>query len=144
MPKAYASTVIEAPAERVWAAVRDFGELPTWSGLVESSELEGGRAGDRVGCVRVLALPDGGVIRERLVALSDAERTQSYTIVEAPVPVSEYSGTLRVTPVTDGERSFVEWWGTFECDLDQREHWVTFFSGLYQQGFDALKAYAAP
>jgi hypothetical protein len=27
MPRAYASTVVNAPAERVWDAVRDFGDL---------------------------------------------------------------------------------------------------------------------
>ena len=40
MPKAYASTVVDQPADRVWAAVRDFNGLPTWfSDAIERSEI---------------------------------------------------------------------------------------------------------
>lgn len=143
MPKAYASTLVEAPADRVWAAIRDFDALPAWSGLLPPSAIDAGAPGDRVGAVRTLTVEDGGVVRERLVALSDAERTQSYAIVEAPVSVRGYTGTLRVTPVTDGERSFVEWWSTFDCALEERDEWVAFFAGLYRQGLDGLKAHLA-
>ena len=30
MAKAYASTVLNAPAKEVWALIRDFNALPTW------------------------------------------------------------------------------------------------------------------
>ena len=50
MARSYASTVINAAADDVWARVRDFNGLPTWAGpAIEKSELEGGLAGDQVG-----------------------------------------------------------------------------------------------
>jgi len=70
----------------------------------------------RVGCVRVLTQTDGEVFREVLVALSDAERSYSYTFVSSPVPVRNHQTTLRVLPITDGDRSYVEWSSRFEID----------------------------
>ena len=50
MAKSYASTVIKASPDEVWAHVRDFNGLATWhSGLVSQSEIEDGKAGDQVG-----------------------------------------------------------------------------------------------
>lgn len=55
MPTSYASAVVDADADRVWALVRDFGGLADWILAIESSEIEGGVRADRVGCVRHLA-----------------------------------------------------------------------------------------
>ena len=61
-----------------------------------------------------------------------------------PFDVDNYCATLRVTPLTDGGGSFVEWWTTFDCDRDQQGHWVDFFATqVFQGGFDALKAHFA-
>src|SRR5947209_1489858 len=49
-----------------------------------------------------------------LVALSDAKRFYSYTFVSSPVPVRNHRTTLRVLPITDGDRSYVEWLSRFE------------------------------
>ncbi len=50
MAKSYASTVIGASPDEVWAHIRDFNGLATWhSGLVAQSEIEDGKAGDQVG-----------------------------------------------------------------------------------------------
>jgi hypothetical protein len=29
--------------------------------------------------------------------------------------------------VTEGNRAFVEWWATFDCAPDERDHWVEQF-----------------
>jgi hypothetical protein len=58
--------------------------------------------------VRVVTQTDGAVFREVLVALSDADRSYSYTFVGSPVPVRNHLTTLRALPVTDGDRSYVE------------------------------------
>jgi len=100
--------------------------------------------GDQVGGIRNFELVDGTGIRELLTAHSDAERSYSYAFCEPPFPVLDYHATIRVTPVTDGGKSFVEWWTTFDCDRDQQEHWTGFFaSQVFQGGFDALKAHFA-
>jgi hypothetical protein len=129
MPRSYASTVIDAPADRVWATVRDFNTLPVWfpSGITDS-QIEDGKRGDQVGAIRSFHLADGAHFREQLLAHSDLERSYTYDFQQTTFDVDNYLSTLRVTPVTHGDRSFVEWWVTFDCDRDRQDYWVEFFA----------------
>ena len=70
MIKVYTSSVIDAPADAVWARVRDFNGLPQWTPFVAESRIEESQPADRIGCVRNFRLRDGGVIRERLLTLN--------------------------------------------------------------------------
>ncbi|MFI5959818.1 SRPBCC family protein [Cryptosporangium sp. NPDC051539] len=126
MAKSYYSTVFDHDAAAVWAVVRDFNGLPTWwPDAVSESHIEDGKAADQVGAIRSFRLGDA-TIRERLVALTDRDRSYSYAFEEPePFPVANYVATLRVTPLSDG-RSFLEYWAEFDhADLD---HWTTFFA----------------
>ena len=114
MIKVYTASVIEAPANAVWAQVRDFNGLPQWTPFVVDSRIEEGQPADRIGCVRNFRLRDGGVIRERLLTLSDYDYQCSYAILESPMGVENYVATLKLTPVTEGNRTFGEWWADFE------------------------------
>jgi hypothetical protein len=141
MPKAYASTVLNAPAGDVWAVIRDFNGLPAWNPGVDRSEIEDGRASDAVGCVRNFYLKDGAHLRERLLAFSDLEMSMTYNFEKTPFDVKNYCATLRLTPVTDGDRCFAEWWTTFDCDVAKSDEWVQTFAGtIFKGGLDALKA----
>jgi hypothetical protein len=52
--------------------------------------------------------------------------------------------TLKLTPITDGNRSFAEWSAEFECDEGrERELTETIGNGVFQTGFDALKRHFA-
>jgi hypothetical protein len=140
MAKAYASTIVNAPAEAVWARIRDFNGLPGWHPGIDRSRIEEGKRSDEVGCVRDFYLKDGAHIREKLLGFSDLERSQTYNFQLTPFPVQNYVATLKVTPVTDGNRSFVEWSATFDVAPDQIGQWQdTFANGVFQGGFDALK-----
>ena len=141
MALSYASTVIDAPADAVWARIRDFNGLATWyPEAIATSEIEDGKAGDQVGGVRSFTLGDGTHLREKLLAHSDETRSYTYDFQKTPFDVDNYQATIRVTPVTDGNASFVEWWTTFDCDRDQQEHWTGFFGNeIFQNGFEALK-----
>lgn len=144
MAKSYASTVINVSPDDVWARIRDFNALPEWTaGAIEESELEDGLAADQVGVVRHLVMGNGEVhIRERLLSLSDEERSYTYNFETTPFPVDNYLSTIRVVPITDGGGSFVEWWTTFDCNRDEQEHWIGFFANeVFQGGFNALKAH---
>jgi len=140
MPRAYASTVISESAHAVWAVVRDFNGLPDWHPGIAKSEIESGLAADRVGAIRSFTLQDGTPIREKLLALSDSERSMTYDFQTWPFPVRDYRATLRVTPVTDGSGSFVEWWATFSAaEQDEATMINTFATSVFQPGFTALK-----
>jgi hypothetical protein len=136
----YTSSVIDAPAQDVWAKIRDFNGLPLWHPSIADSRIENNLASDRVGCVRYFHLQDGGLIRERLLALSDYDFSCTYCILESPLGVENYVATLKLTPVTDGERCFAEWSAEFDCPV-QREAELSqaIGQGVFQVGLDALK-----
>jgi hypothetical protein len=120
LAKVYVSTVLRAPAMRVWDVVRDFNGLPNWTPFVADSRIEQNQPADKIGCVRNFTLKDGGRIRERLLALSDYDFSQTYTILESPMGVENYTATLRLIPITDGDQCFAEWSAEFDC-APQRE-----------------------
>jgi Polyketide cyclase / dehydrase and lipid transport len=144
MVRIYVSSVIDAAADNVWARIRDFNALPLWHPGIADSRIENNEPSDRVGCIRHFHTRDGGMIRERLLALSDYEYSQTYEILESPMGVAHYVATLKLTPITDGQRSFAEWSAEFEC-AEGREHELTELigNGVFQGGFDALKRHFA-
>ncbi len=139
MVKIYVSSVVGAPPERVWDRIRDFNGLPNWLPAVADSRIEGNQPADKVGCIRNLHTRDGGLIRERLLALSDYDYSCTYSILESPMGVSGYIATIRLVPVTDGNRTFCEWTAEFECAPDREKELYDFIAqGVFQAGFAAL------
>jgi hypothetical protein len=140
MPRVYISSVIDAPASRVWDRVRDFNGLSRWHPLVRDSRIENGEPPDKIGCVRDFHLQNGDRIREKLLGLSDYDYFCTYSILESPMPLTDYVATLRLTPVTDGDRCFAEWTAEFECDESEAEGLVTGIGeDVFLAGFSALK-----
>jgi hypothetical protein len=140
MTRVYVSSVIDAPAAEVWKVVRNFNALPQWTPFVAESRIEHNAPPDQIGCIRNFRLKDGGLIRERLLALSDYDLSCSYSILESPMGVENYVATLSLTPVTDGGSTFIEWQADFDCPLE-RENALKQQIGVnvFQAGFDALK-----
>jgi Polyketide cyclase / dehydrase and lipid transport len=138
--RVYVSSVVDAGADTVWSRVRDFNALPLWHPGIADSRIENDDAADRIGCIRQFHTRDGGTIRERLLALSDYEYSCTYEILDSPMGVENYVATLKITPVTDGARCFVEWSAEFDC-AEGRERELTehIGQGVFQAGFDALK-----
>lgn len=114
----YVSAVMDAPLAAVWAVLRDFDGLPSYNPrLFSTSHIEDGLPADRIGCVRNFRTLDGtGLIRERLLTLSDRDHVCAYEILDATLPVRGYVAEMRLLPVTEGDRTFGEWWATFEVD----------------------------
>jgi hypothetical protein len=137
--RVYISTVIDAAADTVWSRIRDFNALPIWHPAIADSRIENNEPSDRVGCIRHFHTCDGGMIRERLLALSDYDFTCIYEILESPMGVSNYVATLKLTPITDGNRSFAEWSAEFDCD-EGRERELTDLigTGVFLAGLNAL------
>ena len=105
MAEVYVSSIIDAPAARVWELVRDFNGLPNWHPLVADSRIEEARPADQVGCVRDFRLKDGGRIRERLLALSDYDYACTYSILESPMGVENYVAVPPMSAVSCASRS---------------------------------------
>ncbi len=140
MARVYTSSVIGAPADRIWQTIRDFNALPDWTPTVRESRIEGGQPADQVGCVRAIRLHDGGFLRERLLALSDYDFSVTYAILESPMGVENYIATLKLTPITDGNQTFAEWTAEFDCDpANEAELIDNIGNNVFQADFDALK-----
>lgn len=144
MPRVFVSSVIDAPAAKVWERVRDFNGLPRWHPRIRESRIENGEPADKVGCVRDFNLQNGDRIRERLLGLSDYDLFCTYSILESPMPLTGYVATLRLTPITDGDRTFAEWTAEFDCEESVADDLVAGIGGnVFQAGFDALKRHFA-
>ena len=140
MARVYISSIIDAPAAKVWERVRDFNGLPKWHPRIRDSRIEDALPADKIGCVRNFNLQNGDNIREQLVGMSDYDLFYSYAMLDGPMPLSDYLATLRLTPVTDGGRCFAEWSAEFSCDPADEDDLVSGIgANVFQGGFDALK-----
>ena len=147
MAKAYYSTVLDHPAERIWAVIRPFDHY-AWAGVAGETTIEEGRKGDQVGSIRRFS--DGTkTIRQILLAHSDTERSYSYAFCDAPpFPVRHYLATIRVSPVVDTNKAFVEWSATFDCAPDDYERLIKHFEragfAVWLQGLRDFMAAEGP
>ena len=144
MAKAYASAIVDAPVEAVWAMVRDFGALPSWvPGLLDCA-IEDGRDADSVGCVRALKLGDGTPVRERLLELDDCRFRFAYNFETPAFPVENYHATFELVPVADGDRTFAQWGATFdEAPADRGKYQAIISEQVFAAGLRSLASLVA-
>ncbi|MBS3649854.1 SRPBCC family protein [Pseudaminobacter sp. 19-2017] len=140
MPTVTVSSVIDAPVENVWSAIRDYNGLPSWHPRMVESHIEDGKGASEIGCVRNFKVATGATIRERLLDFSDENFLVSYSIIETPQPISNHSATLQLRRLTDGNRTYAEWTATFDAPADQAEAVAKGMGeNVFQGGFNALK-----
>jgi hypothetical protein len=133
-------TVIDVPAAKAWALIRDFNAMPQWTDTVRASRIEDGPA-DRIGCRRVLTFDDGGIWTHELTGLSDSEMTLAYSIVGTPmpmrIPVWNYRAVLSVSPGPGDNTCRIDWSADFATDhaaeMTQRAGQV------FERGFEGLR-----
>ena len=117
--KAEEQITINAPAEKVWALIKNFGDM-SWHPDIFNTTSEGG---NKKGATRVLTLKDGGTINEELKKYDEAKMSYAYKITDmstaktithagveekVPVlPVDNYSATIEVE--AKGDTSVVNW-----------------------------------
>jgi len=133
MPKVSMQTELDVPAQQVWDLIGGFNALPDWHPAIEYSELENG------GKVRKLSLAGGGTIVEKLEQIDDNEHVYTYSIIDSPLPVSDYTATIRVRQDADGNSTVVEWSSSFEASGAPENEAVKVIEDIYQAGFDNLK-----
>ena len=82
---------------------------------------------DRVGAVRTLQARGGGVVRERLLELDDAEMRLRFLTFEGADLTLNYNGYMRVRPLTRVGGSFFEFYGVFDAadgDIEKASSWL--------------------
>lgn len=130
MAKISMSTQLGVSADEAWKMIGGFNALPDWHPAVEASELT------EEGQTRTLSLVGGGQIVEKLEKVDDAARTYTYSIVNSPLPVANYTATITVRDGDDG--CVVDWSGEFDA-LGGTNEASDVVSGIYQAGLDNLK-----
>lgn len=138
------SAVLPATVDQVWKKIRDFNALPDWHPAIAASEIKNDEPSDKVCCVRRLRLKEAGEIREQLLTLSDVQHLCCYTILESPLPLSDYIATLRLLPITESDQTYAEWSTTFNCKPEDEEFLTNLIGqGVFKKGFDSLKSILA-
>ena len=125
----------EVPVDELWKLVGRFNGLADWHPAVEKSET----SGEGEGSVRRLSLVGGGTIEERLEKIDDAERVYSYSILNSPLPVADYTSTVRVREDDAGNATVVEWSSEFKPAGAAEGDAIKAIEGIYQAGFENLR-----
>lgn len=105
--------IIDASPDKVWALVKDFGNMQKWHPAVESTKLDKRKndAGEEE-TVRLLTLKGGGTILENLKSIDEGSKQLKYGIIEGVLPVADYYSTITVK-AADGGKTEVKWMGRF-------------------------------
>lgn len=132
------SVTVHAPADTVWAALRDFHDMSKCPNVVQSCEAVGDGAGTQIGAKRLL----NGVFHETLIGLDDKARMLRYTIDDGPDVLSKgqvvgYVGQVQVFPITENNTSLVLWTSSWEAGRDGIQ---AFCDPIYQALLADLKA----
>ncbi|WP_047532796.1 SRPBCC family protein [Methylotenera sp. N17] len=136
--------VIKAAPAKVWAVVKDFGNIHAWHPAIASTKLE--KKGDET--FRTLTLKDGGTIYEKLRTADDADMKLRYEIVDGVAPVADYNAFMQVTAGPGAGESTVTWVGRFYRTYklnppipagQDDETAVKFVTGVFDSGLANLK-----
>ncbi|MCJ2118831.1 SRPBCC family protein [Methylobacterium sp. J-001] len=126
------SADIAASPAKVWQTIGEFCGIGDWHPAIEKCVLS-----DKDGMkVRTLSLKGGGTLKEEQVSRDDKVMSYTYTILEGPLPVSDYKSTLAVAP--EGTGSKVTWSGTFNAKGAPDTVAVDAIQGIYESGLKAL------
>ncbi len=122
------SVTVDATAGEVWQVIGDFCDIDDWHPAFIGCALKAPEGG---GVHRVLTMDGGAEFLEKLVA-SEPGLSHTYSIVEAPVPITNYVSTLAITP---GDKVEVTWSSRFKTDDPEIEALVI---SVYESGLAAL------
>lgn len=121
---------LDADPQQVWEVAGDPGRIADWLPVLSSSRAEGGE--------RECTMTNGAELKERILEHSDEERSYTYEIVDAPMPLRSYRSRLSVHG-HDGH-SHVDWEAEFEPeDAGQEQELVETFTQTYRDGLESLR-----
>lgn len=122
------SRELNVSADQAWTLIGRPESISEWHPAIEASPMKG--------LSRECRLADGALIQEEIREHDDAGRRYTYVVVGGPLPVKDYSSTLRVDSVGEG-RCRVEWACSFE-PLAPPEQVEAMIQGVYDAGLNAI------
>ena len=140
---------IKAPPAKVWALVKDFGNMQAWHPAIASDKLEQKKDDNgEMATFRTLTLKSGGNIYEKLRSADDAAMKLKYEIVSGAAPVADYNSFMTVTAGPGAGESTVTWVGRFYRTYklnppipagQDDETAIKFVTDVYDAGLAGLK-----
>jgi hypothetical protein len=129
------STDVKASASAVWSVIGPFCAIKDWLPPVGQC-IEDGKAPP----TRILVTKDGkAAFVETQIGRNDAEHSYSYAFLSSPLPVSNYTSTIKVTAKSDGS-STVTWSGSYTPDQGKEKAASEALNGVYEAGLAEIKA----
>lgn len=114
------SVVINAPADKVWNALKNFHDLSWSKNVINKVEVVGDKSNDEIGAKRIL----NEAFHETLISLDHEAQKFTYSIDDGPAAVSKdnvdgYVGEVTVFSVTENNTSFVLWTSTWKSAKEE-------------------------
>lgn len=109
------SIIVNAPAEKVWDALKNFHDLSWSKNVVTKVEIIGDKSSNEIGAKRIL----NEAFHETLLSIDNNAKKFTYSIDDGPAAVSKdnvegYVGEVMVYSVSENNTSFVLWTSKWE------------------------------
>jgi hypothetical protein len=129
------SIEVSAAPATVWSAIGAFCAIKDWLPPVGICIEDG-----KTPSTRTLVTKDGkAAFVEKQTARSDAEHSYSYTFLSSPLPVTNYTSTIKVAAKGEGV-SVVTWTGSYTPDSGKEKDAGEALNGVYEAGLAGIKA----
>lgn len=129
------SVDVKGSPSAVWSMIGPFCAIKDWLPPVGAC-IEDGKAPPS----RTLVTKDGkAAFVERQTARNDSEYSYSYSFLSSPLPVTNYTSTIKVTAKGDGS-STVTWTGSYTPDQGKEKAANEALNGVYEVGLAEIKA----
>ena len=129
------SADVRASVAAVWSLIGPFCAIKDWLPPVGQC-IEDGKAPP----TRILVTKDGkAAFVETQTARSEAEHSYSYTFLSSPLPVSNYTSTIKVTAKGDGS-STITWSGSYTPEQGKEKAASEALGGVYEAGLAEIQA----
>lgn len=126
---------VKGSPSAVWSAIGPFCAIKEWLPPVGAC-IEDGKSPP----TRTLVTKDGkAAFVETQTARNDAEFSYSYAFLSSPLPVTNYTSTIKVTAKGDGF-STITWTGSYTPDQGKEKAASEALNGVYEAGLAEIKA----
>jgi hypothetical protein len=128
------SVDVGATPAAVWSVIGPFCAIKDWLPPVGTCTVDG-----KAPPTRTLVTKDGkATFVEMQTARSDTKHFYSYTFLSSPLPVTQYTSTIKVAAKGNGT-STITWLGAYVPEHGKEKAARDALIGIYEAGLDAIK-----